>query len=1584
MARKAIQGYPEKSYYDNTRYLGIVATTDPLNEGLFKHMVNFDVSDTGQSVEPRDGFLTTTLKSNNVKTFTLTNNSTSITNGSTVGIQVGNLVVGVGIQPNTFVTSITNETSLILNKTTTENITTPLTFSFVISLSNKSIIFKDHNINEYVIYDLLNNRGYLADVSAYNLTEKYLPITQLITGLDWTYLVSFLISQVNFIKSYYTAVVGTDTVKYETTRDYIRLYLKFIPDTKIDHIYDENGVSKTLIRVSLEAPNQSKVNFIIQMYYRRNALTINNTTVTLNILNMSVPQNENTLIFEVLDTFTHPTLAGTERNLAVSKSIVPEVFQNLYTEPTSINPFSTNPRPSGHITTLGNFVYAYDNENKYVNNFIQRGKDYTIKPYFSLNPAAIQLNNEFEIVRTGTTAVGSSTVTNINVQDIVVGQDVIGFGIPGGTQVNTVNALNNTITISNAATEASTTNLSFVLKNSKWAYKVEFFNTSTDVTDKTKEVIFSSPWMSYDGVNSNPVKLFNATRTSISLGNEDSNLNHYQGSRFVIFIVPKTSIITTTTSKEIELDGTLTETFPAKKTNSTTQFELIGYTINSFIPNYNTWKNAIDQIKNLKTLRDTVNSLSTSAVFHVYNLASSPTTGDFEEFESSLQSTNTSNTRSFSIPTNKEETSYKMFLTGEKLLEFIETNNIFKTNYNITFKLLPLATKDTVTTTANANTFNSSSSFSTRTPYYFNAVPTAGEGSNLKIPVNTVVQVVNTGLTEHGYIYRQTSSTTSMAYTQVTTTGGNIPTNAFIKGAYYFDDRRDVYYQWNNDTGFSGSLTSVTNPTTPVITTRWFFASLNYWSGNSAYSDYLTKTNVNINSDFFFFKKINNQTSLETNIEELGNYTLPEVNFISAYQFGTAPIRISENPPGLGFNAEQNTYIHAKSNNRVYRQAGRYFSLFPGSGLYFASYSDNWINLGIATNVDSNNLTFSFTRINNNKTITTSSSITGLQVGMTITGTGIPSETTVESITLPGTIVMSKEATSSGTSNLTFNWIVINLNAAPYNNLNNFTVYRDTRTNLTYRWNNASSTIGTFTPYVNQTLALEDEGFFDKGVTGIFYMKPYTDSDFLNALGAPKNFEELETLKVFWGATSFTQPFNLVYTYDEQEVTYIQEKLIEEPKQIETANNLIVFESSVILTWSNNVLYISEAGKYYWFKAKNKVEFNEEIVKVLQYKQIILVFTTQNLYAVYRVETVSTQLNTTTNQIEQNVTGVVWLKQAVLYNLLVNKEYADVIQVFNQMVLFYSEDGQLFMIRPSGTIDDQTRFSVQYFNKAANDILKNYHVYINERLASYGSSVRVKKEEVKIKALVSINFIKLIYYVPGVITYMLIYDVINNRYTAYDSLTFTNMFDKLFIESGDLFITEQNNKLYFTLPYVEQNTRDNHVDMTFNNNFKKEGINCLIDTGNMNLNNHLYKRFRDLHVTFKNLNASNVLFNLETMIDEIIAKPFYNEQLQVIDSNNISYYVTVKKENNKDLIELVDVNLISDLANDVVKYSLTNNLFENNNILMDFSEYTSSKLLTHRTSILGLGKVFRLKLQFISKGLYKLQNFGIIYKERRI
>jgi hypothetical protein len=1430
MARKAVNGFPEKSYYDNTRYLGIVATTDPLNEGLFKHMVNFDVSDTGQSVQPREGYLTTTLKN-----------------------------------------TIENDPG----------------FNNHISLSNKTIIYKDNTIGQYIIFDLDSGIAYIADVSGYNIKNYYLPIVSKIANYDWDQLFQqVLIPQLSYVATY----SGTTTLA--NTINNFKNKITPIEDTKIEHIYDENGISRALVKVTLNTgtAGQTPFNFIIQLRYRQ-------TETSEGVAD--------TLIVEGLPyMFQHPTLVATERNLAVSKSIIPDVLQNLYTEPVSINPGSINPRPDGHITTLGNFVYVYDSALNYVNNFIDRSEDYTIKPFFDLTPAAIQLNNEFTIIRTFT--LNSTTTATGSTAEIRIGQQVLGEGIPVNTFVVGVNTSLSTITMSNAATLSGSRNLTFVLNNSKWAYKLELFNTSTDVSDKTKEVIFTSPWMSYDGVDKLPTRLFNNTRNNISLENENRNSNHYRGARYVIYVVRQRTTLKTTSKFETKANGSIVESETGKVANGGTGFSVTSTTLDALESTQDNWEIIVNTIKDLNTLRRAIVSLGTTAAFYVYDLRNTPSTGVFSSFDESMEtSAIASAQRSHTINTTETE-GYPNFLSSEEFLKYIEDNNVFKTNYGVVFKLLPFASFDTRTVIAASNNFTSNSKFDTVTPRYFNG--TKAELDLLITALNTRIQIVKTGDTDHGKVYRQTSSTSTMNYVEVTTpTDANstqVPTVTFKKDAFYFDERRSVYYRWDNLEGFLGQFTSIgVNPTLERKEYRWFFASVNYWNNSFFKQTYINKSNINIDNEFYFFKDINNKVSLEANISELEKFELPvvEVAFNPIFANEGRPVRISTTAPITGTTVGFTNEL-IQVGTQIYRQIG--------------------------TSI--------------------------LQNGFPIPGLG-----NLWIVTVPSTPALP----------------------TPFS-FNN--IYRDTNnttTPNTYRWFNTSGTDGTFTPYTSVPLDLKELGFFDKGVTGIFYMKPYDTSDFNTPEGTPKDFEELETLKVFWGATSFTQSFNLVYTYDTTQVTFIDKILTKEPGQIQTSNNLTVFEDSRLLVWNKNVLFISEEGKFYWFKEQSRIEFAEEIVKVLQYKTIILVFTTQHLYAVYRVETTTTQLNTATNQIEQNVTGFAWLKQIVLYNLLVNKKYADVIQIFNQMVLFYSEDGQLFMIRPSNTIDSETRFSIQFLNKAANDILDHYDEYINERLAAYGKDTRITKDQVKIKALVSINFIKIFYYVPNVITYILNYDVLNNRYYAYDTLTFTDIFDKRFIESGDLLITQTNNKLFFTLPFVEPNIKDNHVDLSFTNNFKKEGINCLIDTGNMNLNNHLHKRFRDLHVTFKNLNAGNVLFNLETMIDEVIARPFFNEVLTIQELGGASYIVSVPKFNDN---ELVNINEISETATDAIKYSLINNLFENNNILMDFSQYTSSKLLTHRTSILGLGKVFRLKLQFISKGLYKLQNFGIIYKERRV
>jgi len=1344
MARKAVQGYPEKSYYDNTRYLGIVATTDPLNEGLFKHMVNFDVSDTGQSVKPREGFLTTTIKQNP---------------------QVG------------------------------QNI---------ISISNETVIYKDNTIGEYILYDFNNHIAYIADVSAYNVSNYFLPIESQIANYDWTDVFkTVLIPQLSYVKSYYLSSTLAGTIT-----NFLPMITP-IPDTKVEHIYDENGINKTLVKVRLIVAGQSNFDFIIQLRYRKNAVG-------------DLPAD--TLIVDGLPyMFEHPTYVPTDRNLAVSKSIIPSPFQTLYTQAT---------RPDGHISNLGSFMYVYNDQNQYVINYILRNINYNIKPYFTLNPAYYELNN----------------------------------------------AVNN---------------------SDKWAYKFELFNTGYEVGDNSKTPVFSSPWMKYQEPSIRPTPLFSvAYNNNISLTNADRSDNHYKGAKYAIFIISKNPVVSTSSKV---YNGGFVETYPGKEANGDfTNYNTAPYFFNfsTFKTVQDAWLVELNKAKSKETLISVIETISANALFYVYNLNNAPATDLYSAFDETFQSSNNLNTESYIIEKDNDVAYSSLFLTGTQLIDRIKTEGIFTTNKDVVFKLLPFSSQDTRLEATLVTTFTSPTQFDTQAPYYVNSSLALPDVSNFSI--NTYVQTKN-----NGNVYKLNLIPPNTKQWQLQSASYSAITMSFIKNTFYYDDRLKKYYKWNLTDGAEGALTPIDQPpSAQFITQRWFFAELNYWNENglgsgasNVYVNYLPVYNIMMRNTFPFIKYDFDarQYILTTDINTLKTNTNAAVtNFTASANFGEQPPWYVSSIPS--FSAALNTTVHV---------------------------------------------------------ITTA-------FGVTIS------------------YIYRQETSPSGN-----NWVNISSPSVPTAFVQG-TLYKDTTTGYTYRWDNVTGLAGKMTPVGIDQLDLNELNFFNKGLNGIFYIRPYKESEITN-----KTYGNLETLKIVWNATSFTQTFNLGYGYDSTAVTYIDEVLDFYPAEIQSSHTMTIFENNRILLWNKHILYISEEGRFYWFKERNRIEFSEEIVKVLQYKQIILVFTTQHLYAVYRVETTVTQLNPATNQIEQNVTGFVWSKQIVLYNLLVNKKYADVIQIFNQMVLFYSEDGQLFMIRPSSQIDDQTRFSVQYFNKAANDILEHYDEYINERLASYGSYTRITKDQVKIKALVSLNFIKLIYYVPNVITYMLIYDVLNNRYTAHDSLTFTDVYDKMFVESGELFVTQQNNKLLFTMPYVEVNTRDNHADMTYPNNFKKEGINCLIDTGNLNLNNHLYKRFRDLHVVFKNLNSSNVLFNVETMVDEIIARPFYNMQLEVQEAGNKSYFVSVPKANDKDLIELVDVNQISETATSAVReallqYSLTNNLFENNNILMDFSQYTSSKLLTHRTSILGYGKVFRIKLQFISKGSYKLQHFGIIYKERRV
>lgn len=492
---------------------------------------------------------------------------------------------------------------------------------------------------------------------------------------------------------------------------------------------------------------------------------------------------------------------------------------------------------------------------------------------------------------------------------------------------------------------------------------------------------------------------------------------------------------------------------------------------------------------------------------------------------------------------------------------------------------------------------------------------------------------------------------------------------------------------------------------------------------------------------------------------------------------------------------------------------------------------------------------------------------------------------------------------------------------------------------------------------------LDDNFFFENGIDLTFYLLRYPKT-----IPDGMNYDIYERELLISSTTLFQ---SRMVTLDSNPPTYIPERITEEPEAIMSSKNTMVFRDTLgdhLVVWNNNQVFVSEPNTYYYFKYTGMFSYPAKVIKVIQYKDTLLVFTVQDLYSIFPYEsTVQVQDGTDDEGNPKYVQSkvITYNTLPVLYNLMVDEKYADAIQVFNQMVLFYSADGQMFMIKPTATIDSNTRFSVQYFNKSANDILANYDVYINERLKVYDIKKNITKDDVVIKVSVNINYIKIFYCVPDVITYILIYDVVNNYYYVYDTITYTHITNILFHEGYELYCTAHKDytahteRYYISLPYRDVYSNDNNVDISCYHNFYRNDINTELDTGNINLNNHIKKRFRNLHTVYKNINAHELLYTVESFVDDTPVLVLAQNTLEVKDVNGVLSYTQVENENKV-------------------------NLLKENTALFDFSSYDMNKIITHKSNIICSGKSLRLRLRFASKGKYKILSYGLIYKEHHV
>lgn len=490
---------------------------------------------------------------------------------------------------------------------------------------------------------------------------------------------------------------------------------------------------------------------------------------------------------------------------------------------------------------------------------------------------------------------------------------------------------------------------------------------------------------------------------------------------------------------------------------------------------------------------------------------------------------------------------------------------------------------------------------------------------------------------------------------------------------------------------------------------------------------------------------------------------------------------------------------------------------------------------------------------------------------------------------------------------------------------------------------------------------LKLKGYFNSGVNIAMYFIQVSE-DYTTVY--PNTYSRLQLIN------STTIKSNIIYSIDSLLSTKPEYQIKDIDGYYDDIHNdnskWCIFNSTEgyrLVVYNNNTVYMSEANTYNYFTETNRKVYSEKVVKVLPYKDTLLVFTTQNMYSIFPYEN--------TRQVENgyNDDGTVKYIQEkyiiynilpVLYNIMADERFADVIQIYNNLILFYSTDGQIYLITPSVTIDSDTVFSVKYLNKSANDILANYDYYINNRLEVY-NKLPVDRDDIRITSSLTLSHIKINYSIAKYnYTYTLIYDITNNRYTVYDSDTFGYIYNTLFVQDNDVLITKMfNDDLGIVTGINKVSDMDNNYDLVFTslNSFDVHDIHSELETGVIALDNQWSKRFKTLQTVYKNLTAKSLKLDLNLYIDDVKVNTSLSNDLELTNING--FYAPEIVHNSAELLE-------------------------NNTVLFDFSSFASNKIITHYTNIISIGKQINLQLRFTSKGKYKIQKFAIVFKEHSV
>jgi hypothetical protein len=520
---------------------------------------------------------------------------------------------------------------------------------------------------------------------------------------------------------------------------------------------------------------------------------------------------------------------------------------------------------------------------------------------------------------------------------------------------------------------------------------------------------------------------------------------------------------------------------------------------------------------------------------------------------------------------------------------------------------------------------------------------------------------------------------------------------------------------------------------------------------------------------------------------------------------------------------------------------------------------------------------------------------------------------------------------------------------------------------------------------------LDIRDFFQDGIQATFYLYNYEEDEDLI-------FEDTFYDTVAYKKSTPTYFYRGGEDFNYKIEDFISERLDQESFAIKYCNHLTTFEDRVLVYGNprfKNTVFLSEEGSPYYFPLVNSFEFDFEIVHIQNFKTILLVFTSNDIWVIYK-------------EMYKNEFGEIlfnWKSKKILYNISTEEKNKASIKNLTRYITLISNN-VLYLIKPSTFIGDDTEFSLTVLSQAIEPILKNPIEKINERLFYYG--VFKKAESYKMNLRASDNLITIFF--NSVVdqneyTLMLIYDVLNNRWYEEDTCSFgypqqiysldsTVKNEMLTNLNGEIQMTFQTDK-YSNLMLNEYG--ESYYDLNKNKDFD---IKYFIDTGYMKLSDHLRKRFKHLQINIKNIDSKTILFNYDFTVDDIQFETPLEISYTTNDSSEIIEVTTIKQIElkikemklnvSKTLIEkrvIEEIKQINELISkdDEMSLELKRKLISNigtfDSFLLDFSNLETGDIMTVRNNLLGRGRLPRLKMSFSAKNKFYILAFGITYTE---